>query len=60
MFEFLESFLSITNNILWSYVLIILLISIGLYFTIKTKFVQFTLFGHMFKLLGEGAGKSIT
>lgn len=60
MLEFLQNFLALSNTILWSYVLIALLISIGLYFTIKTRFVQFRLFGEMFKLLGEGAGKSIT
>lgn len=47
------------NNILWSYVLIILLIVLGLYFTIKSDFVQFKYFGEMFKLLGEGASDSL-
>ncbi|KGX87223.1 sodium:alanine symporter [Pontibacillus litoralis JSM 072002] len=41
------------NNVLWSYVLIIVLLSIGLYFTIKMKFVQFRLFGDMFRVLFE-------
>lgn len=60
MLKFFENILTVSNTILWSYVLIVLLISLGLYFTIRTKFVQFRLLGEMFKLLGEGAGKSIT
>jgi AGCS family alanine or glycine:cation symporter len=32
-----------------------LLIGTGLYFTFRTKFVQFRLIGEMFRLLGEGA-----
>lgn len=41
------------NNILWTYILIALLIIAGLYFTIGTKFVQFRLFGEMFRLIVE-------
>ncbi|MBX9955113.1 alanine:cation symporter family protein [Peribacillus simplex] len=46
------------SNFLWSYVLIIMLIGIGLYFTFRTKFVQFRMIGEMFRLLGEGAASS--
>ncbi|WHY33776.1 alanine/glycine:cation symporter family protein [Cytobacillus firmus] len=45
------------SNFLWSYVLIIMLIGLGLYFTVRTKFVQFRMIGEMFRLLGEGAVK---
>lgn len=41
------------NNILWTYILIALLIIAGLYFTIGTRFVQFRLFGEMFRLIVE-------
>jgi len=51
----IESIISGTNTLLWSYVLIIMLIGLGLYFTFRTKFVQFRLFGEMIRLLGEGA-----
>ncbi|MHC1750680.1 MAG: alanine/glycine:cation symporter family protein [Cellulosilyticaceae bacterium] len=54
----LENFVSTTNTLLWSYILIIVLIAIGLYFTFKTGFVQFTLFKDMIKLLGEGMDKT--
>lgn len=49
----LYKFISFSNNILWSYVLIFLLISLGLFFTYKTKFVQFRYFKEMFKLLSK-------
>ncbi|WP_226529232.1 alanine/glycine:cation symporter family protein [Metabacillus niabensis] len=51
----IESMINGTNTLLWSYVLIIMLIGLGLYFTFRTKFVQFRLFGEMVRLLGEGA-----
>lgn len=54
----LENFVSTTNTLLWSYILIIVLIAIGIYFTFKTGFVQFTLFKDMVKLLGEGMDKT--
>ncbi|MFD3158534.1 alanine/glycine:cation symporter family protein [Haloimpatiens sp. FM7330] len=60
MLTFLQKIISSCNNILWSYVLIILLIGIGLYFSFKSKFVQFKMFKEMFRLLGEGASKSVT
>jgi AGCS family alanine or glycine:cation symporter len=53
--KLLVNFVSDTNTILWSYILIIMLIGLGLYFTIRTKFVQFRMFGEMVRLLGEGA-----
>lgn len=41
------------NNFIWTYVLIGLLLAAGLYFTIRTKFVQVRLFGEMFRLIVE-------
>ncbi|QXM06925.1 alanine/glycine:cation symporter family protein [Crassaminicella indica] len=58
--DFLNAIVGTGNTILWSYLLIYMLIGLGLYFTIRTKFVQFRLFGEMFKLLTEGASKSVT
>lgn len=60
MLNFLQNMISVSNTILWSYVLIVLLIALGLYFTIKSNFVQFRFFGEMFRLLGEGAIKSVS
>ncbi|MCP3944536.1 MAG: alanine:cation symporter family protein [Desulfobacteraceae bacterium] len=58
MLGFLENIVSTGNTFLWSYVLIVLLIAIGIYFTIRTNFVQFRFLGEMIRLLGEGAKKS--
>ncbi|SDK17265.1 alanine/glycine:cation symporter family protein [Sediminibacillus albus] len=43
--------LSTLNDLLWGYVLIAVLIGLGLFFTIRTKFVQFTLLKEMFRVL---------
>jgi alanine or glycine:cation symporter, AGCS family len=53
--EVLENIINGTNTLLWSYVLIIMLIGVGVYFSFRTKFVQFRMIGEMFRLLGEGA-----
>ena len=53
--ELLNNLVNVMNDFLWSKILIIMLISLGLYFSFKTKFVQFRLFGEMFRLLGDGA-----
>ncbi|WP_298470892.1 alanine/glycine:cation symporter family protein [uncultured Psychrobacillus sp.] len=49
----LETAVDWFNNILWTYILIALLVGAGLYFTFSTKFVQFRLFGEMFRLITE-------
>lgn len=56
--DFLQNVVSNTNNILWSYVLIAVLIIVGIYFTFRTKFVQFRMIGEMIRLLGDGVGDS--
>lgn len=55
--EMLLNMITIVNNFLWSYILIAMLIVLGLYFTFRTKFVQFRYFGEMFRLLGDGTSK---
>lgn len=55
---FFNDILSKINTFMWSYFLIILLIGAGLYFSFKTRFVQFRYFKEMFKLLTEGIGKN--
>ncbi|MBE6929894.1 MAG: alanine:cation symporter family protein [Ruminococcaceae bacterium] len=47
-----------TNNILYSYVLIILLVLGGLYFSVRTRFVQFRLLGQQFKAVTEKSIKN--
>lgn len=51
--EWLNSFVDWANNYLWTYILIALLIGAGLYFSIRTKFVQFRMFGEMFRVITE-------
>ncbi len=41
------------NDVLWSYIIIGALLLLGIYFTIRTKFVQVRLFGEMFRLILE-------
>lgn len=55
--EILLKMIDSINTFLWSYILIAMLITLGLYFTFKTKFVQFRYFKEMFRLLGDGASK---
>ena len=55
--SFIESFVGFTNDILWSYVLIILLIGLGIVFTIKTKFVQIALIPEMLRLIKGSTGE---
>ena len=51
--EQLQKIVDIGNTVLWSYLLIILLMGVGLYFTYKTGFVQFKHFAEMFRLLRD-------
>lgn len=53
--EFFNNIILKFNDFLWTYILIAMLIIIGLYFTFKTKFVQFRNLKEMFRLLGDGA-----
>lgn len=48
-----ESIISGANDVLYSYVLIILLVAGGLYFTLRTKFSQFGMLKEQFKVVGE-------
>ncbi|KUF29802.1 MULTISPECIES: alanine/glycine:cation symporter family protein [Lysinibacillus] len=51
--EWISSIVNSGNNVLWTYILIILLIVAGLYFSFGTKFVQIRLFPEMFRLIVE-------
>ncbi|TWT27690.1 sodium:alanine symporter family protein [Planomicrobium sp. CPCC 101110] len=52
-FEGLTALVNEGNNLLWSYILIALLLGLGVYFTVRTKFVQVRLFGEMFRVITE-------
>ena len=45
------------NDVLWTYILIIMLLGCAVWFTIKTRFVQFRMLGEMLRLLGESTSK---
>lgn len=55
--EFLESFVAFTNDILWSYVLIVMLVGLGIWFSLRTRFVQVRCLKEMVRLLKEGVGQ---
>lgn len=58
MLDFLSNIVSFGNTLLWSYILIFLLISLGLLFSFKTNFVQFRYLKEMVSLLTEKAIES--
>lgn len=49
--DFFHYIIEGANNFFWGYFLIVALIGVGLYFTIRSKFVQFSYFKEMFKAL---------
>ncbi|MET1138750.1 alanine:cation symporter family protein, partial [Bacillus subtilis] len=58
MQQAVESVISVINDFFWSNLLIILLVSIGIYFTIPSRFLQFRMLKEMVLVLKEGrAGK---
>ncbi|MGE7926378.1 alanine/glycine:cation symporter family protein [Lysinibacillus xylanilyticus] len=51
--EWISNIVNDTNNIIWTYFIITLLLVAGLYFSFGTKFVQIRLFPEMFRLIVE-------
>ncbi|MDL5377099.1 alanine/glycine:cation symporter family protein [Exiguobacterium mexicanum] len=51
MEKFVEDLVSSANDLLWSSVLIVVLVALGLYFTVRMGFVQFRMFPEMVRLL---------
>lgn len=47
------------NDAIWGYVLIVALVGCGVWFTIKTRFVQFRMVGEMFRLLTDSAVNTV-
>ena len=44
------------NNVLWSYLLVALLLGCAVWFTVRTRGVQFRMLREMLRVLGESAG----
>lgn len=53
MFEAIENAVSAVSDTLYSYILIIILVAGGIYFTIRTKFAPFRLFGEQLRAVTE-------
>ena len=51
------TFINEINDILWTYILIIMLLGCAVWFSIRTRFVQFRMIREMIVLLSESAGK---
>ena len=56
--ETLQRNINTANDVLWTYVLIAMLLGCAVYFTWRTRFVQFRNLREMIRLLTEGAPKS--
>ena len=56
--EVLQNIINAVNDVLWTYVLIAMLIGCAVYFTWRTRFVQFRNLREMLRLLTESAPKS--
>lgn len=55
----LNNLITSVNDAVWGYVLIAALVGCGLWFTWRTRFVQFRMVGEMFRLLTESAVDSL-
>ena len=54
--EILYQWIDGINDVLWSYLLIVLLLACAVWFTVRTRGVQFRMLGEMVRVLGESAG----
>ena len=55
----LNELITSVNDAIWGYVLIFVLVGCGVWFTIKTRFVQFRMVGEMFRLLTDSAVNTV-
>ena len=56
--DILTLLISRVNDVLWTYILIIMLLGCAFWFTFKTNFVQFRMIREMIRLLGDSTGKT--
>ena len=56
MYDLISKVISEISNFMYSYLLIILLLAVGLYFTLRTKFVQLRLLPEAIKVVSEKKG----
>ena len=55
--ELFTNIINEANYVLWTYVLIIMLLGCAIWFSVKTRFVQFRMLGEMIRLLGDSTAK---
>lgn len=55
--ELFSQIINETNDILWTYILIVMLLECAIWFSIRTRFVQFRMLGEMIRLLGDSTAK---
>ena len=53
----LLSYLTHTNDFIWTYIVIALLLGVGVYFTYRTRFLQVRMIKEMLCVLKEGRRK---
>lgn len=53
MYELFSNFIESVSNFMYSYLLIILLLAVGIYFTFRTRFVQIRMLGESLRLVTE-------
>ena len=53
MYEAFSGLISAVSDVMYSYLLIILLLAVGLYFTLRTKLIQLRLLGESIRVVGE-------
>lgn len=56
--DLLNDWISSINDVLWSYILIIMLLGCAFWFTIRSRFVQFRMIREMIRLLGDSPKKA--
>ena len=59
-FCMINDIISAVNDALYSYILIILLVAGGIYFTVRTRFVSFRLFGEQLRAVTEKADGGVS
>lgn len=55
--NFITELINQANYILWTYILVAMLLGCALWFSFKTRFVQFRMISEMVKLLGDSTAK---
>ena len=55
--DFITELINQANYILWTYILVAMLLGCALWFSIKTRFVQFRMIAEMVRLLGDSTAK---